>query len=150
MRILAATLIAFCPILASCDGGPASPAVTIEDARITLPAVQGRPGAGYFTAEAAAPSEAIVTVTAQPPTRIEMHKSMGSGTMMAMQAIPSASFEAGTPLVFEPGGKHLMLFDIDPAVKIGDTIPLTFRFAKAPPVTVEAEVLGPGQGHATH
>ena len=46
MRILAATLIAFCPILASCDGGPASPAVTIEDARITLPAVLGRPGAG--------------------------------------------------------------------------------------------------------
>ena len=139
MRILAATLIAFCPILASCDGGPAAPAVTIKDARITLPAVQGRPGAGYFTAEAAA-----------PPTRIEMHESMGSGTMMAMQAIPSAAFEAGTPLVFEPGGKHLMLFDIDPAVKIGDTIPLTFRFAKAPPVTVEAEVLGPGQGHATH
>ena len=45
MRILAATLIAFCPILASCDGGPAAPAVTIKDARITLPAVQGRPGA---------------------------------------------------------------------------------------------------------
>ena len=150
MRILAATLIAFCPILASCDSGPNEPAVTIEDVRITLPAVKGRPGGGYFTAEADALPEAVVAVSAPPPIRVEIHESMGTGRMMSMQAIPSAAFEPGRALVFEPGGKHLMLFDIDPAVKVGDTIPLTFRFAKAPPVTVEAKVLGPGQGHATH
>ena len=70
--------------------------------------------------------------------------------MTSMQAIPSAAFEDGKPLAFAPGGKHLMLFNLDPALKPGDKIPLTFRFAKAPPVTVEADVLGPGAAHAGH
>jgi copper(I)-binding protein len=43
-----------------------------------------------------------------------------------------------------------MMFDIDPTVKPGDTLTLTFRFAKAPPATVQAEVLGPGGAHAGH
>ena len=30
------------------------------------------------------------------------------------------------------------------------TTPSIVAFAKAPPVTVEAKVLGPGQGHAKH
>ena len=149
MRVPLATILPACLVLASC-GSQSGPQVTIDEARITLPAVKGRPGAGYFTAEAAALPEAIVAVTAPPPTRIEMHESMTSGAMASMQAIPSAAFASGAPLVFEPGGKHLMLFDIDPAVKPGDTLPLTFRFANAPPVTVQAEVLGPGQGHAAH
>jgi copper(I)-binding protein len=136
--------------LAGCGGSPSAPQVNVEDARVTLPAVRGRPGAGYFTAEASALPEAIVAVTAPPPTRIEMHESMTSGSMASMKAIPSASFEAGKPLAFEPGGKHLMMFDIDPAVKPGDTLTLTFRFAKAPPATVQAEVLGPGGAHAGH
>jgi copper(I)-binding protein len=149
MRVPLATILALCLVLASC-ASQSGPQVTVDEARITLPAVKGRPGAGYFTAEAAALPEAIVAVTAPPPTRIEMHESMSSGNMASMQAIPSAAFASGAPLVFEPGGKHLMLFDIDPAVKPGDTLPLTFRFANAPPVTVQAEVLGPGQGQAAH
>jgi len=149
MRILAAALLAACPILASCDSAPAKPAVTVTEARITLPAVKGRPGAGYFSAKATVLPDAIVAVTAPAPTRIEMHESMDSGGTMSMRAIPSAPF-AKNELAFEPGGMHLMLFDIDPAMQVGDTIPLTFRFTTAPPVTVEAEVLGPGQGHAGH
>ena len=149
MRVSLATILTACLVLASC-GSPSGPQVTVKDARVTLPAVKGRPGAGYFTAEAAALPEAIVAVTAPPPTRIEMHESMRSGNMASMQAIPSAGFASGETLTFQPGGKHLMLFDIDPAVKPGDTLPLTFRFAKAPPVTVQAEVLGPGGAHAGH
>jgi periplasmic copper chaperone A len=149
MRVPAATMLAACLVLVSC-GPPSEPQVTVEDARIALPAVKGRPGAGYFKAEADSLPEAIVAVNALPPTRIEMHESMASGRMASMQAIPSAPFPSDEPLLFEPGGKHLMLFDIDPAVKPGDTLPLTFRFAKAPPVTVQAQVLGPGGAHAEH
>nr|WP_295372877.1 copper chaperone PCu(A)C [uncultured Sphingosinicella sp.] len=149
MRVLLAT--AFLTLgLSGCGGSGSEPHVTIENARVTLPAVRGRPGAGYFTAEASALPEAIVAVTAPPPTRIEMHESMAAGSMTSMRPIPSAPFEADRPIAFEPGGKHLMMFDIDPAVKPGDTLPLTFRFAKAPPVTVQAEVLGPGGAHAEH
>lgn len=149
MRVLVATTFLSLGLWGC--GGPASQqGITVENVRVTLPAVRGRPGAGYFTAEASRLPEAIVAVTAPPPTRIEMHESMSAGSMASMRPMPSAPFEPGKPLAFEPGGKHLMVFDIDPAVKPGDTLALTFRFAKAPPVTVQAEVLGPGQAHAAH
>ncbi len=59
------------------------------------------------------------------------------------------NFPPGGQMKFEPGGRHAMLFDIDPAVRAGDKIPLTFTFEPAPPVTVEAEVRAAG-GHAGH
>jgi copper(I)-binding protein len=43
-----------------------------------------------------------------------------------------------------------MLFGIDPALKVGDRVPLTLTFERAPAVTVDAEVLGPGGGGAEH
>ena len=51
---------------------------------------------------------------------------------------------------FEPGAKHAMLFGVDPALKVGDRLSLTFTFEGAPPVTVEADVRGPGQAHGAH
>jgi hypothetical protein len=149
MRVVVATTFLALG-LAACGGTSSEPRVSISEARITLPAVKGRPGAGYFTAEADALPDAILAVTAPAPTRIEMHESMASGSMASMQAIASAPFGAGRSLKFEPGGKHLMVFSLDPSVRPGDTLQLTFRFAKAPPVTVAAEVLGPGGGHEGH
>ena len=49
-----------------------------------------------------------------------------------------------------PGGKHAMVFGLDPAVRVGDRVPLTFRTEGFAPRTVEAEVRGPGQAHASH
>ena len=53
-------------------------------------------------------------------------------------------FPSRGELVFEPDGRHAMLFGIDPRVKAGDRIPLTFSFNVAPPITVEAQVLAAG------
>jgi hypothetical protein len=61
-------------------------------------------------------------------------------------------FPSRGELVFEPGGRHAMLFGISPKVKPGDRIALTFSFNVAPPITVEAQVVaaggeGPHEGH---
>jgi copper(I)-binding protein len=85
--------------------------------------------------------EAIVNVTSPSPGRVEMHESMSSGGMSSMKQIETVPFDADDPLRFEPGGKHLMLFDLDPTVKAGDALALTFSFSRAPPVTVEAQVI---------
>jgi copper(I)-binding protein len=57
-----------------------------------------------------------------------------------MERIREVEFPSRGKLVFEPGGRHAMLFGIDKSVKPGGTVPLTFAFNTAPPVTVEAEV----------
>lgn len=131
MRPLAATALILA--LAGCggDGG-----VRIEQAMVTLPAVAGRPGAAYFRIEADTPARLTGIDTARAG-RIELHEA-------GMRPARGFALAPGEPLVFAPGGRHAMLFDLDPSLRPGGRIALTFAFEGAPPVTVEAEVRAPG------
>jgi copper(I)-binding protein len=125
--------------------------VTVRNPVVTLPAVPGRPGAAYFTLTSGAVASRLIAIDSPKVGRIELHESMSQGGMMRMAPLTDASFSPDAPLRFEPGGRHAMLFDIDPSVRVGDHIRLTFRIDNAPPVTAEAEVRGPGDaGHAAH
>lgn len=149
MRIPAATTF-LCLALAACGVPRADPQVSVENARVTLPAVKGRPGAGYFDLKASGQPLRLAAVTSPRVQRIELHESMGGHGAMRMEPLKEASFPADGKLAFAPGGKHAMLFGIDPALKVGDRLPLTFTFDRAPAVQVEADVLGPGGAHAGH
>lgn len=139
-------------LLATAGCGGSSEPVEIDQAVVTLPAVPGRPGAAYFTIRANRAPLRLEGVTSASAQRIELHRTSNEGGVMRMAPLqPSeAGIAPGRPLVFEPGGNHAMLFGLDPALQAGGRISLTFRFDSAPPVTVKAEVRGPGQGHAAH
>ena len=56
---------------------------------------------------------------------------------------------AGEPeIVFAPGGRHLMLIGVDPALKAGGQADLVFHFARGDPVTARARVIGAGDDAA--
>ena len=145
MPRLAPFLIGSTLMLVGCDVPRAEPRVEVKGARITLPAVKGRPGAGYFTLTAAGLPERLANISSARVQRIELHESMAGG----MGPLKDGSFPGKGRLSFEPGGKHAMLFGIDPALQVGDRVPLTFTFERAPAVTVEAEVQGPGGSPST-
>ena len=148
MRLILASLL-LCLALPACERAPAEPRVAVEEARITLPVLPGRPGAAYFTLRTNNDPTRLVSVTSPSIERIELHDSVTTGGISRMQKSDSLTF--GETLEFSPGGKHAMLFGPDPALKPGGKIPLTFTFEPAPPVTVEAEVRGPGGGgHSGH
>ncbi len=149
MRVALATTF-LCLGLTACGVPRSDPQVTVENARITLPAVKGRPGAGYFDLKGSGQPLRLTAVTSPRVQRIELHESMGGHGAMRMQPLNDAGFPADGRLIFAPGGKHAMLFGVDPALKVGDRLPLTLTFDRAPAVTVEAQVLGPGGGHAGH
>ena len=44
------------------------------------------------------------------------------------------------PVTLAPGGYHLMLEGLKGGLKVGETYPLTLRFAHARPVTVQVQV----------
>ena len=144
MRRLVPLLIA-CAALLSCEARDSDMGVEVEEARITLPAVRGRPGAAYFTIRTTRPVT-LIGVSSPRVQRVELHESMAAG----MAPIASSPVPANGALVFAPGGRHAMLFGIDPALKVGDRATLVIRFEGAPAADVEAEVLGPGGGHAGH
>ena len=57
-----------------------------------------------------------------------------------------SSVPAGAEAVaFQPGGRHVMLFDVNQGVKPGGTLIATFRFANQRyPVSEALKVVGPG------
>jgi copper(I)-binding protein len=144
-------ILAMLLLATACGRAPEPPSVAVERAVVTLPAVPGRPGAAYFMLRTNHDPTRLVGMDSPRVGRIELHETMEHQGMVRMAPIAEAVFSPGDPLHFAPGGGHAMLFDMDPALRVGDRIPLTFRFDPAPPVTVEAEVRGPGDaGHDGH
>lgn len=141
-----AFLLAFS--LAAC-GGPPKPA--IEDARVNLPAVAGRPGAAYFTIKGGPQEMRLMSVTSPAVGRVELHDTVTKGGMMSMVAIDAGvAVPAGDEVAFAPGGKHAMLFDINPKLKVGDAVKLRFTYADGFTVDAEAKVLAPGDEGGHH
>ena len=147
----AVPILAMLLLAAGCSREPDPPRVEVERAVVTLPAVPGRPGAGYFMLRTNHDPTRLVGIDSPRVGRIELHETVEHRGMARMTPIADASFSPGTPLHFAPGGRHAMLFDMDPALRVGDRLELTFRFDPAPPVAVEAEVRAPGDaGHESH
>lgn len=114
-------------LLASC-GGPT--ALDAGDAWVRLSAVPGRPAAAYFTIKGGPQSTTLHRVTADYAIRAEMHEGMsGSGSgAMSMRPLDSVPVPAGREVKFEPGGRHVMLYDLDRRAKPGKTTMLTLVF----------------------
>jgi copper(I)-binding protein len=143
MRMLLAVLLTTAVLYIGCGASSSGPRASVENARVTLPAVKGRPGAAYFTITAAGAPARLTGVTSPRIQRIELHESMAAG----MGPLRDPSLPAGVEVRFEPSGTHAMLFGVDPTVKVGERVPMTFALEGAPAVTVNAEVQGPGGAH---
>lgn len=136
-------------LLSACSGEKAARGV--EDGVVRLPAVAGNPGAAYFTLNGGTADETLVDVTSPDAVRTELHESSMDGGVMKMRRIEGGiKVAAGGSVHFAPGGKHVMLFDINPAVKAGGTMKLVFRYADAPEIEATAKVMRAGDAMAGH
>lgn len=115
--------------------GCAKAQVTIDDAWIR----SARPGssvaAGYCSiTNATAVSVTIVEFVG--PGRVEMHETETTDGVSRMRPVERLTVAPGQTVHLAPGGKHLMLYDFDPAVDqttfkavLGDgsSLPVTFE-----------------------
>lgn len=147
---LAAAACAFLA-LGSCNRAPPDGAVRVSDPWVRLPAAKGQPGSAYFRLEAGSEGTRLTGLSSSLVRRIELHETQMKGNVARMELKKEVEFPFDGKLVFEPGGRHAMLFGIDKSVVAGSKIPLTFSFNVAPPVTLDAEVRalgdGPHEGH---
>jgi len=101
--------------------------------------VPGRPGAAYFTLHGGRSDATLIDVTADIAVRAEMHESMaGDGGMTAMKPLARVAVPAKTKVAFTPGGRHVMLFDINPKAKAGRIYKLTLNFGNGGRLYVDA------------
>ena len=134
------TMLVLAAALAGC-GGPDR--VEVDDAWIRLPAVPGRPGAAYFTLHGGRSDATLIDVTANIAVRAEMHESMtGRNGMAAMKPLAQVAVPAKTEVAFTPGGRHVMLFNINSKAKAGKIYKLTLNFGNGGRLYVDAMTVG--------
>lgn len=149
-RRVAVTFVALLAV-AACENAPPESgpefSVVVSDATVQLPAVPGRPGAAYFTLRTTNDPTRLVSVGSPGLGRVELHGSMTMKGMATMAPLSGGQlvFDPGKPLVFAPGGKHAMIFDMPVTLKPGARIPLTFTLEPAGKVTVWADVRATGR-----
>lgn len=135
-------IVAVALLAAGCQQAPAE--TEVEGAWVRLPAVSGRPGAAYFTIRGGSKGDTLLQVSTPAALRTELHETMDHAGAKSMRPIRDVAVPAGGTLAFAPGGKHVMLFDLGPQVKPGDTIPLSLAFAGGRTVEAQAKVVGAG------
>ena len=117
------------------------PGISVRDAW-SRPAAAGTNGAGFFTIRNSGTSpDTLLSVSSRDARKVEMHQTVMSDGVMSMLRLDSGVMLApGQSLTFEPGGRHLMLLDIKSALRVGDTLPLTFHLASGRRLDVQAPV----------
>ena len=134
--------------LAACKGQESKPApapvLSVTDGVVKLAAVEGRPGAAYFTLHGGAAPDRLTAVSSPKAATIELHESKMEAGMMSMRALTGVDVAAGGHVEFKPGGNHAMLFGVDPAVKPGAIVPLHFTFQSGASLDSEAKVIAAG------
>jgi len=114
--------------LGACQQKPAE--LTVENAWVRLSATPNGPAAAYFIVRGGMVDDRLIAVTSENAIRSELHESMKSGGMASMKPLADGvPVPAKSTVTFEPGGRHVMLFDINPALKPPRTTTLTLTFA---------------------
>jgi len=115
-------------------------APVVEGTWVRLPSATGRPAGGYLVVKGGTAADALVAASSPKAERVELHSMVMDNGVMRMRAESSLAVPANGSLTLAPGGNHLMLFGLDPAVKAGDRVPVTLTFKSGAKISASAEV----------
>jgi hypothetical protein len=122
----------------------------VDQAYVTLNANPAAPAAAYFTVHGGARDVTLRDVTTDAAVRAEMHDSRMDKGVMKMAPLDEVAVPAGKTVSFAPGGRHLMLWSINPAVAQTGKITLTFIFSNGDRILVDAAIQKAGAPMADH
>lgn len=135
-----AVALAACAPTAQPDGARG---VVVADAWARLADSGATSGAYLSLRNADTVAAKLVGATSAWARATEVHETMQHDGMAHMQARPSITIAAGDSLVMQPGGLHIMLIDLARAIAVGDSVPLTLRFATGDSLSVRVPVRTP-------
>ena len=118
--------------------------IYVSNGYVRLSAVPKHPAVAYFTLHGGTVDATLIDVTTEVAIRTELHESMQHGNMASMKPLDHVALPAASKVVFAPGGKHVMLYDVNPAVVPGKTMPLVFTFADGLRIQYDAPVIAAG------
>jgi copper(I)-binding protein len=102
-------------------------------------------GAGYFKAEnRGSTTDTLIGASSPVAQRAEFHHHIMKDGMMMMRQLESIEVPAAGVIEFKPGGKHIMLIDLEHRLLEGEPFPLTLEFKNAGKIELIVEVHGLG------
>ena len=115
--------------------------VQIQDAW-ARPTVPGQTvGGGYFRVDGGPTADRLTAASTDIAQAVELHTMRMDGDVMRMRQLDSVDVPANQSVEFKPGGMHVMLIGLKTPLKVGNSFPITLRFEKAGPVSVNVRVL---------
>jgi len=131
----------------------ATATVTATDAWCR-PSPNGAKAGGCYVTLTAATDDRLTGGSTPRAASLQVHEMKTENGMMKMAELTAGlPLPAGQAVALAPGGNHLMLIGLTAPLVAGETVPLTFQFASAPAITVQAQVRQPameGMDHAAH
>ncbi len=94
----------------------------------------------YLTIDNPGPANALVGASSPRAGHVSLHETVVEGDVAKMVEAERWAMPKAGALELAPGGKHVMVMDIDQAVKPGDVVPIELRFERGPPVAVSVEL----------
>ncbi|MDG6078141.1 copper chaperone PCu(A)C [Erythrobacter litoralis] len=152
----AAFLLGSGTVLASCGGNSEEPVeqqapegvegLSIENPRLILPAVAGNPGVVYFDlVNDSDRNYAVRRADVEGAGRTEMHGSMEMyDGEIAMSPVGPQTVMANDTFTFEPGGFHVMVFDLSPELQAGGETEMTLTVAGGDKASFAVPIQSPG------
>lgn len=129
-------------ILTGCGaiGSQSGPDLRIEDAW-ARPAPGTGNGAIYFTLRNEGDvNETIVGASADVATAVELHQTSHEDDVMRMRPVERVPVPAGSGVVFEPGGYHVMMIGLTQDLQPDDQFQFALEFENSPSLTADVTV----------
>ena len=103
------------------------------------------PAVLYFTVKGGPTDDRLLSISSPLVIRIALHESMtenGKATMKDLDA--GIDVPANSTIKFQEGGKHAMLFDVNPGVSPNEKVQVNFTFASGTILQTVAPTRAPG------
>jgi copper(I)-binding protein len=102
---------------------------------------QAKAGAAYLTlSNAGSETDRLVAVESTAAKKTEIHTHSMENGVMKMRPVEAAEVPPGAPVVFQPGGLHVMLMGLKAPLAEGESFPLILVFEKAGRIEVSVKV----------
>ncbi|MEO6989330.1 MAG: copper chaperone PCu(A)C [Aquihabitans sp.] len=154
VRVLVALVAVVALPLAACgsdsdssgaDAGSGSGKIEVHDATVGVPLNPSQAAVRFMIDNGTDIDDELIAVSSPVSDRAEVHKSdVDAEGRSIMEAVPTLKVPAGSSVVFEAGGLHVMLIDLTEDLVEGSTVPLTLTFEEAGDVAVTVDVVAAG------
>ncbi|MBU0556969.1 MAG: copper chaperone PCu(A)C [Alphaproteobacteria bacterium] len=141
-------LLAAAAMLAALGGCSDPPPLNVDGGFLRLNPNPNAPSAAYFTIRGGAEDVVLRDVRTEEAVRVEIHESSTKDGIASMQRVETIDVPARSTVKLEPGGKHIMLWSINPQALDDGKMTFTFIFSNGDRILADAPVQQPGSAAA--